>query len=318
MPWLRGGTVAVTNGSTTVTGTNADFAANSRVGDAFIGPDGLNYEIGNVASATVISILPAYKGATASGAAYAIMPVNGYPKLLTDAFNNLNNQFGPVLAVLGPTGTATAVRASLGLGSAATESVVPIAKGGTGANDAASARSGLGLGALAVESVAPLAKGGTGATSLTAARAALGVRSGDVRWKSNASAVSIPSSAFTTINWNNDVYGTPVGVHSQASNNDAFVLPAGLYVISTTLTFDYAGAGRRGLRFTLDGNAFAGSQMLVPFTPNGTTTVTLTILLRVINNGSILRVQGYQDSGSALNAPLSGASNMEIYLLGDA
>lgn len=115
MPWLRGGAVAVTNGSTTVTGTNADFAANSRIGDGFIGPDGFNYEIGNVASATVISIIPAYKGATASGVAYAIMPIQGYPKALADAFNNLNRQFGGVLAVLGETPTQAGVRTSLGL-----------------------------------------------------------------------------------------------------------------------------------------------------------------------------------------------------------
>lgn len=120
MAWLRGGTVAVTNGSTTVVGTNADFAANSRIGDGFIGPDGFNYEIGNVASATVISIIPAYKGATASGAAYAIIPVQGYPKALADAFNNINLQWGTKLAALGTTGNYD---------------VLPLAKGGTGRSD---------------------------------------------------------------------------------------------------------------------------------------------------------------------------------------
>lgn len=120
MPWLRGGTVAVINGSTTVVGTNADFAANSRVGDAFVGPDGINYEIGNVASATVISIIPAYKGPTASGVAYAIMPVQGYPKALADAFNNINLQWGPKLAALGTTGNYD---------------VLPASKGGTGISD---------------------------------------------------------------------------------------------------------------------------------------------------------------------------------------
>lgn len=104
MPWQRTGTVAVTSGSNTVIGTNVDFAASSRTGDSFIGPDGVNYEVANVASATVISILPAYKGPTASGAAYAIMPVQGYDKMLSDAFNALNNQFGPKLAALGTTG----------------------------------------------------------------------------------------------------------------------------------------------------------------------------------------------------------------------
>ncbi len=135
MPWLRAGTVAVTNGSTTVTGTNADFAANARTGDSFVGPDGLNYEVANVASATVISILPAYKGPTASGAAYAIMPVQGYDKMLSDAFNNLNNQFGPKLAALGTTGNYDKL---------------PVSKGGTGGDTPAAGRAGLQLGSAAV------------------------------------------------------------------------------------------------------------------------------------------------------------------------
>lgn len=117
MVWQRAGTVSVQNGSTTVTGAGVDFAASSRVGDSFVGPDGATYEVANVASATVISILPAYKGATASGAAYAIMPVQGYDKMLSDAFNSLNNQFGPKLAALGTTGNYD---------------VLPVAKGGTG------------------------------------------------------------------------------------------------------------------------------------------------------------------------------------------
>ncbi|MFJ2710847.1 hypothetical protein ACIOZM_08135 [Pseudomonas sp. NPDC087346] len=190
MPWLRGGTVAVTSGSTTVVGTNADFAANSRTGDAFIGPDGISYEIGNVASATVISIIPAYKGPTASGVAYAIMPVQGYPKALADAFNNINLQWGPTLAALGTTGNYDVLpvskggtggvdqadgRAGLGLGSAATENVIPVTKGGTGGTDQASARAGLGLGSVAVENTVPVTKGGTGGTDQASARVGLGL-----------------------------------------------------------------------------------------------------------------------------------------------
>lgn len=117
MVWQRAGTVSVQNGSTTVTGVNVDFAATSRVGDSFIGPDGANYEVSNVASATVISILPAYKGLTSSGAAYAIMPVQGYDKSLSDAFNSLVNQFGSKLAALGTTGNYD---------------ILPASKGGTG------------------------------------------------------------------------------------------------------------------------------------------------------------------------------------------
>ncbi len=130
MPWLRGGTVSVTNGSTAVVGVNAGFDASARIGDAFVGPDGLNYEITNVVSPTVISILPAYKGPTVNGSAYAIMPVQGYPKLLADAFNQLRIQFGGQLAALGTTGNYD---------------MLPVTKGGTGATTGVAALNSLGL-----------------------------------------------------------------------------------------------------------------------------------------------------------------------------
>lgn len=117
MPWLRTGTVAVNNGSTTVTGTGTNFAANSRVGDAFIGPDGRQYEVANVASALVISILPAYQGANATGAAYAVMPVQGCQKLLADQVRDWVNSYGAKMAALGTTGNYE---------------ILPLAKGGTG------------------------------------------------------------------------------------------------------------------------------------------------------------------------------------------
>ncbi len=135
MVWYRTGTVSVTNGSTTVTGTGTDFAANSRVGDAFIGPDGVLREVTNVASATVLSIFPAYSGATAAGAAYTLAPIQGYVKQLADQARQIIQQWGTTLA---------------GLGAVSTESVVPVAKGGTGGTTQALARAGLGLKTAAV------------------------------------------------------------------------------------------------------------------------------------------------------------------------
>lgn len=96
MAWYRTGTVSVTAASTTVTGSGTAFVANARVGDAFIGPDGRLYEISNVASDTAISILPAYKGSTASGQGYAIAPVQGYVKKLADEASELLNEYGAV------------------------------------------------------------------------------------------------------------------------------------------------------------------------------------------------------------------------------
>lgn len=102
MPWYSIGTVAVTNNSATVTGSGTSFSANARVGDAFRGPDGLWYEVTNVASATVISIKPNYQGANSSAGSYAIAPMQGYVKDSADALRGFVNQYGTLLASLGP------------------------------------------------------------------------------------------------------------------------------------------------------------------------------------------------------------------------
>lgn len=102
MPWYSAGTVAVTNNSPTVTGSGTSFSANARVGDAFRGPDGLWYEVTNVASATVISVRPNYQGANSSAGSYAIAPMQGYVKDSADALRGFVNQYGAALAGLGP------------------------------------------------------------------------------------------------------------------------------------------------------------------------------------------------------------------------
>jgi len=138
MPWYRTGTVAITAGQTTVTGTGTNFSANSRVGDAFQGPDGRWYEVTNIASGTVLSILPAYQGATVSGGTYGLAPMQGYVKESADRLRQIVDQWGSTLA---------------GLGSVSVENVVPVAKGGTGGTTQAGGRSGLGLKAAAVADI---------------------------------------------------------------------------------------------------------------------------------------------------------------------
>lgn len=130
MPWHRLGTVSVTQNSSTVTGVNTAFAANTRIGDAFIGPDGRQYELGNVASDTVISITPPYLGPTVAGAAYAVTPVQGYQKGLGDQVRDWVNTYGPKMAALGTTGNYD---------------TLPVTKGGTGGATQALAQAGLGL-----------------------------------------------------------------------------------------------------------------------------------------------------------------------------
>ncbi|QKF52833.1 gp53-like domain-containing protein [Pseudomonas graminis] len=190
MPWYKDGTVSVVQNSNAVTGSGTAFIANSRVGDAFLGPDGHWYEVTNIASDTALAISPNYLGPTTGAGKYALAPMQGYVKDSADALRALVNEFGFKLAALGSTGNydtlpvakggtggsdAPNARVNLGLGSVAVENIVPVAKGGTGGSDAANARDNLGLGSVAVENIVPVAKGGTGGNTPLAARTGLGL-----------------------------------------------------------------------------------------------------------------------------------------------
>lgn len=135
--WFSEGTVTVQNGSPTVTGVGTKFS-NCRAGDMFVGPDQGIYQVINPASDTSLSISPAYRGAAVGGAGYGIVPVNGYPKALADAVNQMVQQWGATLAGLGPLASA---------------SVALIANGGTSSTTASGARVNLGLGTAATASL---------------------------------------------------------------------------------------------------------------------------------------------------------------------
>jgi hypothetical protein len=139
MPWYRAGTVSVVQNSNAVTGSGTSFIANSRVGDAFLGPDGRWYEVTNIASDTAMSISPNYQGPTNNAGAYALAPLQGYVKASADALRALVNTYGAQLAALGTTGNYD---------------ILPVAKGGTGANSAAQAAINLGLGQAGLKNVA--------------------------------------------------------------------------------------------------------------------------------------------------------------------
>ncbi|WP_395606367.1 hypothetical protein [Pseudomonas sp. B22129] len=138
MPWYKTGTVSVNTNSNAVTGSGTAFLANSRVGDAFIGPDGSLAEVINIASDTALSIFPPYRGASNAAGAYVLMPVQGYTKDLADQARTMIQQWGATLA---------------GLGEVSKFNVVPVANGGTGASNAATARTNLGLGTAATRAV---------------------------------------------------------------------------------------------------------------------------------------------------------------------
>ncbi|MGY3014643.1 hypothetical protein ACVWZ5_000148 [Pseudomonas sp. TE6283] len=163
MPWYRSGTVSITVGQTTVTGTSTDFALNARVGDAFQGPDGRWYEVANIASSTVLSILPAYQGPTATAGSYGLAPMQGYVKEAADRLRQLVEQFGSTLALLGNPADVAALRVNIGAASRGANSditsitgmttALSVAQGGTGGTTAPAARAGLGLKSAAIADI---------------------------------------------------------------------------------------------------------------------------------------------------------------------
>lgn len=101
MAWYKTGTVAVTNGSTTVTGVGTDWIAGVGIGESFYGPDGKLYEIASIVSATSLTLGAVYLGATASGQAYQIIPNQSYIRDLAAQAAALVNNYGAAMSTAG-------------------------------------------------------------------------------------------------------------------------------------------------------------------------------------------------------------------------
>ncbi|NDW31886.1 hypothetical protein [Salipiger sp. PrR007] len=93
MAWYRTGTVSVTNGSATVTGSGTAFVANVKVGEEFrlLGGDG--YEVAAVVSDTQLILARSFTGTSQSGQGYEIVPIKGFLKAAYDALTAAIAQF---------------------------------------------------------------------------------------------------------------------------------------------------------------------------------------------------------------------------------
>lgn len=160
MPWYRVGQVAIAAGQNTVTGTGTAFSANARVGDALQGPDGRWYEVTNIASATALSILPAYQGATVVGGSYGLAPMQGYVKESADRLRQIVDQFGGTLALFGGATTIPALLQNISAAARGANSditsiaglttALSVAQGGTGGKTPSEAKTALGIGDIGV------------------------------------------------------------------------------------------------------------------------------------------------------------------------
>jgi hypothetical protein len=101
MAWYKTGTITVTNGSTTVTGTGTAWIANAGVGEALYAPDGRLYEIVSIASNTAITIAPAYLGTTQATQNYVFVPSQSYIRDLAAQAADLVNNYSTIANTTG-------------------------------------------------------------------------------------------------------------------------------------------------------------------------------------------------------------------------
>ncbi|MGF7160116.1 hypothetical protein FHS85_001739 [Rhodoligotrophos appendicifer] len=114
--WYKAGTVSVENGSDEVVGASGTlWAAKVRSGDAFLGPDGVFYEIESVNSDNNLTLNANYAGTTGSGESYSIAPLAPLSQILYDTLQafiaSLSGEFSP--GALRINGAATEAALSL-------------------------------------------------------------------------------------------------------------------------------------------------------------------------------------------------------------
>ncbi|WP_076702644.1 hypothetical protein [Salipiger abyssi] len=86
--WYRTGTVSVSTGSNTVTGSGTAWVANAKVGEEFRLLNGDGYEIEAIVSDTELTLARNFTGSTQSGQSYEIVPIKGFLKAAYDALQS--------------------------------------------------------------------------------------------------------------------------------------------------------------------------------------------------------------------------------------
>ena len=96
MSWYSTGNVSVTNGSTTVTGSETNFSVGAQIGEGFLAPDDKLYEIATITSATVIVLADNYLGSTQTGQTYKIVPTQSLVADLAAEVTDLISDYATV------------------------------------------------------------------------------------------------------------------------------------------------------------------------------------------------------------------------------
>jgi hypothetical protein len=157
--------------------------------------------------------------------------------------------------------------------------------------------------ALALEVETELARidavDGTQNANISALQSATNVPTFFIR---NTAAQSLNNTTFTALLFNTEDNDSDNG-HSTVTNTDRYTVPkSGLWQASAGVSFATNVTGIRFIRLTLNGTPIAGSANSSPQLGAGEFSQVITRVVRVqCSAGDILRVEGWQSGGGALN-----------------
>jgi hypothetical protein len=257
MAWYTSGTVAVTNGSTSVIGTGTQFITNTKAGDIFIClDDGLLYEIDSIVSATEITLKRPYAGTANAQAAYEIVPTTANLKTLAQQVTDLVALYTDVSS------TYTAARDAALAAQAAAQTAETAAETAQGhAADSATASANSAAAALASQQAS---------------------KTSETNAASSVSAVSSTASRLATLSGKNRIINGDfrVAQRAQVTNSDSGWLygqpdrwahycsgTGGALLLSQTV-YGYAGVNSTWGMATITKvptNAFTGTNLIIPF-----------------------------------------------------
>ena len=124
----------------------------------------------------------------------------------------------------------------------------------------------------------------------------------------------IPNSTWTDLQWDDNIYD-PSALHNPASNNtNIFIKSPGWYRLTGIITFASNATGKRGARFMWNGNLIDRSTVLLAGS-SACDAVLVTSIIKYADPGDNFRMQGFQDSGGALNFK-GNESSFSVELIG--
>src|SRR5215831_948848 len=123
-------------------------------------------------------------------------------------------------------------------------------------------------------------------------------------------AQSVPNTTFTSITFDlEDVDKDPTGAggHSTSSNTSRYTaVYSGWYEVTGAIAWTANATGRRASAWVVNGGILNGSQQAGPATAASDAEVVTRTMLIFLNVSDVVELQGYQESGGALNT-LAGA-----------